>query len=118
MKRPLSWVSLLVVAIIPVACASPGRATRGLKEPAEMSRAILGVIPVGSDLAEAEQFMVGQGFDCRREVGAEFLDRKGIDYLYCNRYEGGLVQRRWQVAIVYRGGKVTEVLASTGLIGP
>jgi hypothetical protein len=62
--------------------------------------------------------METEGFQCRREANARFLDRDGLDYVYCDRYEGGIVKRRWQVAAVYREGKVVEVLASTGLVGP
>ena len=46
---------------------------------------------------------------CSRTIGGSFNDRKGLDYVYCDRSEGsGLVERRWQVAIVHREGKVTE----------
>jgi hypothetical protein len=31
---------------------------------------------------------------------------------------GGWVDRRWQIAVFYPDEKVTEVLASTGLVGP
>lgn len=84
-----------------------------------MTEAVLSKVPVGTPVDDAQRFMEREGFKCSRSTNAEFLDRKGLDYIYCDRSEGsGFVQRRWQVAVVHRDGKVVEVLASTGLVGP
>ena len=83
-----------------------------------MVEAVLAHIPVGTSTDDAQRFMEREGFACSRESNAEFLDRKGLDYIYCDRSEGGRIQRRWQVALVHRDGKIAEVIASTGLVGP
>lgn len=95
-----------------------GGETRDIEEPREMERLILRKVPVGASVTAAEQYMKTQGFDCSRKVNAEFGSRSGIDYLYCDRREGWLVQRRWQIAVIHRDGRVTEVEAGTGLVGP
>jgi hypothetical protein len=84
-----------------------------------MVELILSHVPVGTPIEDASRFMEREGFECSRSTDAEVPDRKR-DYLYCNRWEsiGFLVSRRWHVSIAYRDGKVTEVTASTGLVGP
>ncbi len=108
---------MLIVVAAP-GCAGTRSATRGIDEPERMAEAVISGVPIGTPVDEARRFMEREGFQCRRKANAEFLDRGGLDYLYCNRYEGGIVKRRWQVAVVHREGKVVEVLASTGLVGP
>ena len=83
-----------------------------------MVEAVLGRVPVGTPIDDAQRFMEREGFTCSRSTNEPFLDRTGLDYLYCDRSEGGVTFRRWQVAVVHRDGKVTEVRASTGLVGP
>jgi hypothetical protein len=84
-----------------------------------MIEAVLVRVPIGTSVEEAQRFMELEGFACSRNTNESFLDRTGLDYIYCDRSEGrGWVSRRWQVAIVHRDRKVVEVLASTGLIGP
>ncbi len=84
-----------------------------------MVEAVLGQIPVGTSIDEAQRFMEREGFKCSRSVNEAFRDRKGLDYIHCDRSDGSrLVQRRWQIAIVHRDGKVVEALATAGLVGP
>jgi hypothetical protein len=83
-----------------------------------MTSVILSQVPINTALEDAQKFMELEKFSCSRSSDAEFGDRKGLDYLYCDRSEGWIVQRRWQVAVVHQDSKVTEVLASTGLVGP
>jgi len=100
-------------------CSSTRSVTRDIEEPPRMVEAVLGQIPIGTPVDDAQRFMEREGFQCSRSTNEAFLDRKGLDYLCCDRSEGsGVVQRRWQVAVVHRDGKVVEVLASTGLVGP
>ena len=112
------YVALMVLVAMGLGCGSSHSVTRGVQEPRRMIAAILGQIPVGTSVADAERFMRPEGFKCSETTNGEFLDRQGLDYLYCDRSDSGIVQRRWQVAIVHRDGKVSEVLASTGLVGP
>lgn len=108
--------SAVLVAV--VGCAGTRSVTQGIEEPPRMVETVLGQIPIGTPIDDAQRFMEWEGFACSRSTNAKFLNREGLDYVYCDRSEGGAVQRRWQVAVVYRDGKVVEVLASTGLVGP
>lgn len=83
-----------------------------------MVEAVLGQVPIGASVDDAQRFMEREGFACSRRTNADFPGRQGLDYLHGDRSEGSVVSRRWQVAVVHRDGKVTEVLASTGLVGP
>jgi hypothetical protein len=112
-------VALTAAVLIAVAgCTGTRSATRGIEEPPRMVEAILAQVPVGTAVDDAQRFMEREGFACSRKTNAGFLDRSGLDYIYCDRSEGTVVSRRWQVAVVHRDGKVVEVLASTGLVGP
>jgi hypothetical protein len=115
MKATRMTVLTLVLA---VGGCGPASVTRDVEDPPRMVEVILGRIPVGTPLSEAERFMTSEGFACRHTADGAFLDRRGLSYLSCDRSTGVVVQRRWQVAIGARDGKVDEVLASTGLIGP
>jgi hypothetical protein len=117
----------LVVALLAAASlvAQLGRdgPTRGIEAPTQMERIILASVPVGSPITEARRFMESEGFRCQEYVNSPCARgdevREGLDFLHCDRSDGGwIVQRRWQVALVHRDGRVTEVLASTGLVGP
>ena len=115
MRVALSAVMLAAV----VGCASTRSATQGIEEPPHMVEAVLSQIPVGTSVDDAQRFMEREGFTCSRSNNEAFLDRKGLDYVHCDRSDGsGFVQRRWQVAVVHKDGKVVEVLATTGLVGP
>jgi len=115
------WVMVAVAIVVALAAfwgLFPSK-TRGFEESAVMVKVILDAAPVGSSVETARRFMEREGFHCTEKTNSSFSeDRTGIDYLYCGRSEGLIVQRKWMVAIVHRKGKVVEVLANTGLIGP
>src|SRR5262245_26147337 len=111
-------VALTIFFAMSAGCGSSNSVTRGIQEPPRMIEVILGKTPVGTSLPDDERFMQSEGFKCSQPTNGEFLGRRSLDYLYCDRSDGEIVQRRWQVAIVHREGKVSEVLASTGLVGP
>ena len=114
MRVALTGVVLGAVA----GCAGPQSVTHGIEKPPRMVDAVLGQAPVGSPIDNAQRFMEREGFKCSRITNEAFLDREGIDYIYCDRSDGaGFVHRKWKVAVVHRDGKVVEVLASTGLVG-
>lgn len=110
----LVWVPILTLA---VGCANPWSVTRGIEEPERMVEVILRHAPVGTPIDDAQQFMEQEGFRCSRSTNQPFGDRENLNYIYCDRSEGFLVLRRWQVAIVHHDDRVVEVLAGTGLIG-
>jgi hypothetical protein len=117
MRVALTALALALAAV--AGCAGTRAVTRGIEESPRMVEVVLGHVPVGTPVEDAQRFMEREGFACSRSTSAAFLDRKGLNYVYCDRSEGsGWVQRRWQVAIVHRDGRVVEVLASTGLVGP
>jgi hypothetical protein len=117
--RAMSSALLLSGCMLLAGCAHVRSVTRGLETPADMTKAISASVSVGTSVQDAQKFMEQEGFTCSQTVNGEWGERKGVDYLYCDRTEGGaVVSRRWQVAICHADGKVTEVLANTGLIGP
>ena len=102
-----------------VGCAGVPTVTRGVDEPPRMVDAVLGRVPVGTPVDDAQRFMESEGFACSRNVNQE--DGVGLDYLYCDRSDGGLfswVSQRWQVSVFHRDGKVIEVKANTWWVGP
>jgi hypothetical protein len=116
MRRTLGVIILVAVA----SCSRSRAVTEGIEKPPLMVEAVLSQVPLGTPVDEAQRFMEREGFKCTRSTNAAWEDRKGLDYIYCDRSDSANwpVQRRWQVAIVYRDGKVIEILASTGLVGP
>ena len=95
--------------------------TRGISEPSRMVEIVLGrVVRSEPRSRRRSRSSRPRGLRALEHKNGAFGDRRGIDYLYCDRTEsvGFPVTRRWQIAIVHRDGKVTEVLASTGLVGP
>jgi hypothetical protein len=115
MRVALTGVILAALA----SCTNTRSITRDISEVPRMMEAVLAQAPVGTPIAEVQSFMEREGFKCSLCTNDAFLDRKGLDFIYCDRFDGGgFVKRRWQVAVVYRDGKVVEVLASTGLVGP
>ena len=60
-----------------------------------------------------------QGFKCSDRIDSPFGGRQHLNYLYCERNDGGtVVDRRWQVALVLQDSKVDEVLITSSLAGP
>ncbi|MBP7582866.1 MAG: hypothetical protein KBA61_02450 [Spirochaetes bacterium] len=117
--RYLFSIPIIIIALL-VSCASPEPAIR-LADNAEGTRAeILAAIPHGTSIEKATAVMRANGFRCEPRKNAAFLERTGIDYLYCDRERavGLMVGRRWQVAFVDKGGWVMDILVGTGLIGP
>ena len=110
-------ISVIAVSVFFAGCGTKS-ATRDITEPPRMVDSILGHVPIGTPIDDAQRFMEAEGFSCSRQMNSTWGDRRGVDYLYCNREEGNsFVMRRWQIAILHRDGKVTEVLANTGLNG-
>ena len=94
------------------------RKTANISDAETMRRVLQEALPFGTELAAARTFMEGEGFRCEPKADARWLDRSHLDYLHCERSDGGVVQQRWQVAIVRIGNGVSEILVTTGLVGP
>ena len=94
--------------------------TKGITDPAAMTKVILNAVPVGSPISEAQRFMEGERFACEEIANGSFGERHGIDSLYCGRNDrvSFWVSRVWKVWVIHHDGKVTEVIASTAMFGP
>ena len=57
-------------------------------------------------------------FTCAVVTNGSFGTMEPADYLYCDKSEGGIVQQRWQVALILIDGKVSAVRVKTGMVGP
>lgn len=92
------------------------------ENPSETRDNILRVIRRGTPVPDAKKTMEQYGFKCAMKKDKPFSANKQyyerLNYLYCDKERGIVVSRRWQVAFVYRKNAVTDVLVSTGLIGP
>jgi hypothetical protein len=114
MMKRFSLLSLIYAA----ACGcGPQRAA---DTPAAMKTALQHLI--GSSREEATRAMEKAGYRVGVMTSGAFSEegvvRRRIDYLYCDCSEGLLIERRWQVALVYVGDSITEVLVAMGLTGP
>ena len=82
-------------------------------------------MPLGEDVKQAKLVMERNGFACQWEKNEQFatfssgkqVTHSKADYLYCDREQGWITPERWQVAVVHKKGKVTDVRVSYGLIG-
>ncbi|HQI18366.1 MAG TPA: hypothetical protein PLW55_03395 [Leptospiraceae bacterium] len=110
---------LLLAGLLLFSC----RSQMNEANPETLRKALLSKISPGTSLASAKDKMVEEGFVCTEMKNSSFQSDRlhsGIDYLYCDRSICGssMVTRRDQVAVVHQRGVVTEILVSTGLVGP
>ena len=95
------------------------------QEPKQVRQEILKLVPLGSDITQAKTVMESNGFVCTWEKNEQFatlpkgqqMIHRKADFLYCDREQGWITHERWQVAIVHKNGRVTEVHVSYGIIG-
>ena len=121
MKTSILVLCLTFSAVVPMSCRrSDTSITRGLERTEQLHSALLQVIPPGTNLASATEFMQKNEFRCSKQSNGNWNDRKNLDFTYCDKNADSRwpVSRRWQVALVDSKGTVQEILVSTGLIGP
>ena len=128
MIKKLWWrgmiLSGIVIALVLIRGMTNLKLTARLTDQVAMKEAVLHAVPSGSTVVSAEQFMVRVGFQCLRTTNADFAEQDHvyhhIDYVSCDRTDsaGFPVTRRWQIALVYENEHISDVLVSTGLIGP
>ena len=106
---------IFILLITAVGCS---RAERLSTQPAEATAQVQRWVPVGTAATEARRVMEQHGFTCSLVTNGTFADLHGIDYVYCDRQEGGVVQQRWQAALISVEGKVSAVRVETGFVGP
>jgi hypothetical protein len=117
-------LSGIVIALVLIRGMTNPKLTARLTDQVAMKEAMLHAVPSGSTIVFAEQFMTREGFQCLRTTNADFAEQDRvyhqIDYVSCDRTDsaGFPVTRRWQIALVYENEHISDVLVSTGLIGP
>jgi hypothetical protein len=109
--RPLPLILLFALA----GCSKPERlATQKNEAAAQIQK--WGA--VGTSAFEARRVMEQHGFTCSLVTNGSFDTLRNVNYVYCDRREGSIIQQRWQAALVLVEGKVSAVHVTTGLIGP
>jgi hypothetical protein len=114
-KTILRLLCIAVALILAISYLTGPRYTDDIEDPNRMTAIIHEHLPPGTPIDDAQKFMESEGFKCSRSNNGRFLDREGIDYLYCDRHDGGncdFVTRRWQIAIVHQNEKVVEIIAA------
>ena len=87
--------------------------TRGADSEQEWGRRLAAVIPLGTRADTAQATMERNGFQCRTSADS-------VAYIWCDKMSSrfNVVRRRWQADLNLDRGRVFEVRAFTGLIGP
>jgi hypothetical protein len=104
--------------ILFIAFAGCSRAERLSTQPTEATAQVQRWVAVGTSATDARRVMEQHGFTCSFVTNGTFGTLRGVDYVYCDRREGSIIQGRWQAALVLVEGKVSGVHVTTGLIGP
>jgi hypothetical protein len=110
-----SWYCAAILGL--AACREANLAGR-ITDPRLMRDSILALAPPGTTVDSAKLRVEAKGFGCTTQHGV-FAGHDSSDYLWCDASDGGVpVFRRWQVALFLKSGRVADVAATTGLIGP
>jgi hypothetical protein len=105
------------------------QATWRIDSPDSMIAVIPQHVPVGTSVQEAMKFMEHEGFACTLRRNGTFCEQRGhdpgekhegIDFLECHRVQnaGFLMSRVWEVALVLKNDRVTDILVSHWFDGP
>ena len=106
---------LLMLFVGLASCSSSERLST---HPAEATTQVQRWVAVGTSATDARRIMEQHGFTCSLIANGTFGTLRGVDYLYCNRHDGSIIQQRWQVALLLVEGKVSVVHVTTGSVGP
>ena len=107
-----------MLAILFVALCGCARVERLSDKPVQAESQIQTWVPVGTQVARAQEITQQHGFTCGTVTNANFADLSGVDYLYCRYSKGNIVQRQWMAALILRDQKVSGVRVQTALTGP
>ena len=100
-----------------------------LNDSQAMRQEIVERVPIGTNISKAQNIMQANGFNCKMTKHEAFEENDPIrgtqgnhvptDFLYCDQsaLAGLFIWRRWQVAIVDKHGKVSDVYVSISLTG-
>src|SRR5438128_778330 len=99
---------LMVVALVAAFCVRrPQGIPNGIASVPEMKNRVAALVPLGASAADAAARMSTAGFICTVYKQQPFgRPSEKLDYLYCARSEGLVVQRRWQIALVLQHSRV------------
>ena len=103
-----------------VACRRARDSFALARTPADLRAAVLAAVPIGLTADSGRRLLERQGFACELASNATFGGNERLDYVHCDRSTQAdvSVARRSQVALVLTGGRISDVRAATGLIGP
>jgi len=117
----MKFLGFVVLLALATGCPHKTATLALADDPKTATEQIQNLIPLGTTPTNAELIMQQQGFVCSIKHG-DFQDGsnvvKNTDFIYCDKSEGSIVQRRYQVALVLTDNKVSDVKLSTGLVGP
>lgn len=88
---------------------------------AAMQAAILQLVPIGTDIAEARRRVEEVGLKCEEPKLDRFAGQPdSLRFAYCDGSSSGdvFVSRRFQLALVDSTGQLSRVLATEHLVGP
>lgn len=112
----LSFACAGIVSVL-AGCAKQRRSL-DVESPQQMRIQIEGVVPCGTPLKQAHEIMCRKGFSCEFVRRGKWRERRGLDYLRCVRDDGQLIKRRWDVALIHDGERVTSVDLRAALVYP
>ena len=97
----------------------PKSATGEISSPKEMGTRITELVPKGTPIAAAKEFMEKEGFVCVPLTKSKWKGKGELDYLQCKREDGTPpIKRLWEVAVFHDGKKVTAVDVRSALLYP
>jgi hypothetical protein len=105
-----------IVSVL-AACAKQRR-TLDIESPQQMRIQIERAVPCGTPLNKAHETMCQRGFDCEFVQRGRWREQRGLNFLRCVRDDGQLIKRRWDVAIMHNGERVTSVDLRAALVYP
>lgn len=102
-------IACLGISLLFCGC-EPEPATGEISSSNEMFTRITKLVPKGTAIATAQEFMEKEGFVCEPLTKAKWKGKEGFDYILCKREDGPpRMKRLREVAIFHDGKKVTAV---------
>ena len=111
------YIACAGIVSVLAGCAQQRRSLE-IESPQQMRIQIEGVVPCGTPLKQAHEAMCQKGFSCEFVQRGKWRERRGLDYLRCIRDDGQLIKRRWDVALIHDGERVTAVELRAALVYP
>lgn len=85
---------------------------------AEFRELVQSQAPIGTPVEIAKERMKALGLRCAPAKGWTGNIRDTTEFYFCSFQVGRLVARRWQVGLLPREGRIVDVVARVGLVGP